>query len=231
MTSRPETPLRPASPHAARAARVATSVAGAAAALAMVIGGFMGSAERALIPRAAATPSDQTEADEFGYLDSAARCDADQTLVAYGRTSRAQVAICLGPGGELQYRGVRSSDGAFLMLPAGRSADGSIVATNGDATYAVSPSMLLVSEGDSVVYRGSWIEFRETGFGSGATSSSPSSSPSPSSSMSSSTSSASPAASQTPTEPTSDSVSEDSPSEVPTTTVSTTTVTITAEAG
>ena len=229
MTSRPETPLRPASPHAARAARVATSVAGAAAALAMVIGGFMGSAERALIPRAAATPSDQTEADEFGYLDSAARCDADQTLVAYGRTSRAQVAICLGPGGELQYRGVRSSDGAFLMLPAGRSADGSIVATNGDATYAVSPSMLLVSEGDSVVYRGSWIEFRETGFGSGATSSSPSSSPS--SSMSSSTSSASPAASQTPTEPTSDSVSEDSPSEVPTTTVSTTTVTITAEAG
>lgn len=226
MTSRPEKPIRPASLRAARPARVAGSAAGAAAALAMVIGGFLGITEPAIIPQAAAAPADQPEADEFGYLDSAARCDADQTLVAYGRTSRAQVAICVDPGGELQYRGVRSSDGAFLMMPAGRAADGSIVATNGDATYAVSPSTLLVSEGDSVIYRGSWIEFREPGFDAGAGSSS-SSSPSSTSSAPSS----SPATSQTPAEPATDSPPEDSLSEVPTTTVSTTTVTITAEAG
>ena len=196
--------------------------------MAMVIAGFAGVAEHGAVPRAAAAPTDDPETDQSGYVDSAARCDAGQTLVAYGRTTRAQVAICVDPGGELQYRGVRSSDGAYLMMPAGRAADGSIVATNGDATYAVSPSMLLVSEGDTVIYRGSWIEFREPGFDTDPTASSPSSSSSTASpsSEASSPSSASP----TSAEPTADSGS-DSGSEVPTTTVSTTTVTITAEAG
>lgn len=226
MTSRPEKPIRPASLRAARPARVAGAAAGAAGALAMVIGGFLGIAEPAIIPQAAAAPSDQPEADEFGYLDSAARCDADQTLVAYGRTSRAQVAICVDPAGIIRKAPSLLRTPRYCNSPAGRAADGSIVATNGDATYAVSPSTLLVSEGDSVIYRGSWIEFREPGFDAGAGSSS-SSSPSSTSSAPSS----SPATSQTPAEPATDSPSEDSLSEVPTTTVSTTTVTITAEAG
>ena len=221
MTSQPDS-THPETTRPVRAAvSAAMSAAGVAGALAMLIGGVAGFAEQpGILPRAAAAPSDQLEADESGYLNSAARCDADQTLVAYGRTTRAQVAICLDPGGDLQYRGVRSSDGAFLMMPAGRAADGSIVATNGDATYAVSPSTLLVSEGDAVLYRGSWIEFREPGFDTGPASSSASSSPT------SSSASSSPAAStaQTSAEPTTDSNSE-----VPTTTVSTTTVTVTAE--
>lgn len=198
--------------------------------MAMVIGGFAGVAEHGAVPRAAAAPTDDPETDESGYLDSAARCDAGQTLVAYGRTTRAQVAICVDPGGELQYRGVRSSDGAYLMMPAERGANGSIVATNGDATYAVSPSMLLVSEGDTVIYRGSWIEFREPGFDTDPTAPSPSSSSSSSTAPPSSEGSSPPSASQTSAEPTADS-SSDSNAEVPTTTVSTTTVTITAEAG
>ncbi len=102
--------------------------------------------------------------DAQGFLDSAARCDDSQTLMSYGRTSRALVAICVDPDGELEYRGVRLSDETSLTAPAGRASDGSIVATNDGATYAVSPEMLLVSDGDNVLYRDSWLEFRQPRF-------------------------------------------------------------------
>ncbi len=117
-------------------------------------------------------PSDSSPAypsDGQGYTDSTARCDEGQTLMAYGRTSRALVTICVGPDGQLEYRGVRLSDNSSLTVSAGRASDGSIVATNDGVTYAVSPEMLLVSDGDTVLYRDSWVEFREPGF-SGASS-------------------------------------------------------------
>ncbi len=84
--------------------------------------------------------------------------------MSFGRTSRALVAICIDNDGDLEYRGVRLSDDTALTAPAGRASDGSIVATNGDVTYAVSPEMLLVSEGDTVLYRDSWLEFRQSRF-------------------------------------------------------------------
>ena len=102
--------------------------------------------------------------DGDGYVDSAARCDDDQVPVAFGRTSRALVAVCVDRDGQLEYRGVRLSDKASGNVPAGRAADGAIVASNDGVTYAVSPSMLLVSEGDTVIYRDAWIEFREPRF-------------------------------------------------------------------
>ena len=102
--------------------------------------------------------------DEYGYLETAARCDDDQTLMAFGRTSRAMVAVCVDPDGELEYRGVRLSDQAATTLSATRAADGSIIATNDGVTYAISPTFFLVSEGDSVLYRDSWIEFRQPRF-------------------------------------------------------------------
>lgn len=102
--------------------------------------------------------------DEYGYLNTAARCDDDQTLMAFGRTSRAMVAVCVDPDGELEYRGVRLSDQAATTLSATRASDGSIIATNDGVTYAISPTFFLVSEGDSVLYRDAWIEFRQPRF-------------------------------------------------------------------
>jgi len=129
------------------------------------------------LPEAIAAPAGPTT-DEYGYVSSSARCDDSQALMAYGRTSRALVVICVSPTGQLEYRGLRLADQAGLSMPAARGADGTIVATNSGVTYAVSPTMLLVSEGDSVLYRDSWIEFRQPRFSGGSTATATSASPS-----------------------------------------------------
>lgn len=145
-------------------------------------------------PRAAADPSapptsatPDFPSDDRGYLDSAARCDSGQTPLMFGRTSRSLVAVCVGPDGQLQYRGVRLSDEAGLTMAASRSADGAIVATNDDVTYSITPQDLLVSEGDSVLHRDAWLEYKKPRFadGSASTSVSPSTSAPPTTSSSS----------------------------------------------
>ncbi len=57
-------------------------------------------------------------------------------------------------------------------MAAGRGSDGSIVALNDGVTYSVSPSTLLVSEGDTVLYRDTWTDFHQPRFSGGATPSS-----------------------------------------------------------
>lgn len=142
---------------------------------------LMGLAALALVvpPLAGADPAGPTVSyptDEHGYSGTAARCDNSQTLVEFGRTSRALVAICVSSDGQLEYRGVRLSDRAGLTMAATRAADGTVTATNDGVTYAVTPKLILVSEGDTVLYRDSWTEFREPRFSTGTpTSSAPSS--------------------------------------------------------
>lgn len=144
----------------------------AAAAAALAVLGEAG-AEPSTTASSSAHPSDGR-----GYVDSSARCDTDQVLMAYGRTARALVAICVASDGGLEYRGVRLSDEAAVTLPAGRASDGSIVATNDGVTYSVSPVAFLVSEGDTVLYRDPWVEFRVPRFDDGTTSTaSPSTTP------------------------------------------------------
>lgn len=186
-----------------------------------------------LVPTAAADPSETSTdypSDGYGYTDSAARCD--DTAVEFGRTSRALVAICVNPDGQLEYRGVRLSDQAAITMPASRDADGTITASNDGVSYSVTPELLLVSEGDTVIYRDAWIEFREPGF-SGATSGSPSAPTSttapPETSAPAETSA--PPETSSPPEP-SNSTASSAPSSTPATmssspTVSTTTVTLT----
>jgi hypothetical protein len=109
--------------------------------------------------------------------------------MAYGRTERALVAICVGQDGALEYRGVRLSDEASLQLPVNRGSDGTLVAANDTVTYSISPSMLLVSDGDSVIYRDSWIEYQEPNFsGTSTTTSTATSTPTATSSVSPTTS-------------------------------------------
>jgi hypothetical protein len=171
------------------------------------------------LPEAAAAPAGPIS-DEHGYVGSSARCDDTQTLMAYGRTSRALVVICVNRDGKLEYRGMRISDEAGITMLAARASDGTIIATNDGVTYAVSPTMLLVSEGDSVLYRDSWIEFRQPRFSGGSTSTSAAASTATSTSTAASTS-ASPSASTAPTS----TAGTSSPTSQPT--VSTTTVTMT----
>jgi len=112
------------------------------------------------------------QADSRGYVDTLARCDENQTLMAYGRTTKSLVVICVNRDGGLEYRGVRLSDNAPLHLPITRSSDGTLVATNDGVTYAVSPSQILVSSGDEIIYKDSWIEFKEASFSQSSSSSS-----------------------------------------------------------
>ena len=149
--------------------------------------------------------------DEHGYVDSSARCDQNQELMAYGRTERSLVAICVDHDGSLQYRGVRLSDEASLRLPVTRGSDGTLIATNDGATYSISPKAFLVSNGDSVIYRDPWIEFKEPTFGTGTSAST------------TPTTSGTTAGSST-------TVSSSATSDSSTTVVSTTTVTITSSA-
>lgn len=160
------------------------------------------------------TSTPDYSADEQGYVDWTARCDDSQTLMAYGRTERSLVAVCVDRDGDLEYRGVRLSDKASLELPVTRGADGVLIATNDGVTYSISPSMFLVSDGDNVIYRDAWIEFKEPSFSTATTSTTATSSTPTSSTPTSSTAASS-------TAPTTSGS---------TTTVSTTTVTVTASA-
>lgn len=161
------------------------------------------------------TSSPDYSADEHGYVDWTARCDDSQTLMAYGRTERSLVAVCVDRDGDLEYRGVRLSDKASLELPVTRGTDGVLIATNDGVTYSISPSMFLVSDGDNVIYRDAWIEFKEPSFSTATTSTTattPTTATSSAATSSAATSSTAPTTSGA------------------TTTVSTTTVTVTAPA-
>ena len=165
----------------------------AAAAAALAVLGEAG-AEPSTTTSSSAHPSDAR-----GYVDSSARCDTDQVLMAYGRTARSLVAICVGSDGDLEYRGVRLTDEASVTLPAGRGSDGSIVATNDGVTYSVSSAAFLVSEGDTVLYRDPWVEFRVPRFDDGTTSSAAPSTTPPSTTAPSTTPPSTASTSTTPT--------------------------------
>lgn len=162
-------------------------IGGVLAAVGLVVGVTVTTGASDTLPAAQAAPTTSTsasttattsgapvsyQADSRGYVDTGARCDENQTLMAYGRTSKSLVVICVNHDGGLEYRGVRLSDNAPLHLPITRSSDGTLVASNDGVTYAVSPTQILVSSGDDVIYKDSWIEFKEASFAQSSTSSS-----------------------------------------------------------
>lgn len=109
----------------------------------------------AALPTAAAAPA----ADSGGYVNSAARCAAPNDVVVFGSTAASRVAICKTPGGEFEYRGVRVSDGAKLVVPATESTDGTFVADNGPISYMVTAKSLIVSEGNTVLREEPMVDF------------------------------------------------------------------------
>lgn len=107
------------------------------------------------LPRAVAAPA----TDGLGFVDSTARCAAPSTAVAFGYTASSRVAICKDdPTGQYQYRGVRVSDGAKLILPA-HSTDGGFVAENDGITYTVTAKALTVSAGQQEIRSEPMVDF------------------------------------------------------------------------
>jgi hypothetical protein len=125
------------------------------------------------LPTASAAPA----TDDSGFVDSTARCAPPSKAVAFGYTATSRVAICKDDAsGQYQYRGVRVSDGAKLILAA-KSTAGGYVAENDGITYTVTASALVVMSGGQQVRNEPMVDFHGTaGTAASSTSSTPSTS-------------------------------------------------------
>lgn len=125
-------------------------------------------------PNAVAAPT----TDDRGFIDSTARCAPPSNAVAFGSTSSSRVAICKDTAsGQYQYRGVRVSDGARLILAAS-STDRGYVAENDGITYTVTAAALIISAGGQQIRSERMIDFHGSAPGAAAPSSSAPSAPS-----------------------------------------------------
>ena len=111
------------------------------------------------VPLAIAVPTAAPPADGQGYIDSTARCTKPDTAVLFGTTDTSRVAICQTAAGAFEYRGVRVSDGAKLIVAATQSSGDTFVAKNDAATYLVTPKALSVTVGGTTVRTESWVDF------------------------------------------------------------------------
>jgi len=106
------------------------------------------------LPSATAAPA----TDSLGYIDSTARCASPNTLVLFGSTESSRVAICKTPVSSYEYRGVRLSDGAKLIVAASPSGDGFVAKSDG-VTYTVTAKSLVISMGDKVIREEPMVDF------------------------------------------------------------------------
>ena len=110
------------------------------------------------VPLAIAAPTAVPPYDSQGYVDSTARCTKPDAAVIFGTTDTSRVAICKTAGGTYEYRGVRVSDGAKLIVTASQTSDGGYVAMNDGVTYTVTATSLTVSAGGSTIRTESWTD-------------------------------------------------------------------------
>jgi hypothetical protein len=101
------------------------------------------------LPTAAAQP-DPIGTDDRGFIDTEARCEQSTFAVAFGRTQRSLVAICVQDGA-YEYRGVRLGDEALLTADALAIGDGRFTAENDGVTYTFSAKELVITQGDRVI--------------------------------------------------------------------------------
>lgn len=127
---------------------------------ALAVGAAAASAIVAIgVPLAIAAPTAAPPSDGQGYIDSTARCAKPDTAVIFGTTETSRVAICKTSAGGYEYRGVRVSDGAKLIVAATQSSDDTFIAKNDGATYMVTSKALSVTVGGNTVRTESWIDF------------------------------------------------------------------------
>jgi hypothetical protein len=135
-------------------------IAAAAAASALVAFG---------VPLAIAAPTAVPQSDSEGYVDSTARCTKPDTAVIFGTTDTSRIAICKTASG-FEYRGVRVSDGAKLIVSATPLSNDSFVADSDSASYYVSPTSLKITAGGNPVRTESWTDFHSPQSGAAGTS-------------------------------------------------------------
>lgn len=97
-----------------------------------------------------AAQPDSIATDDRGFIDTAARCSSPTFAVAFGRTQRSLVAICVQDG-EYTYRGVRLSDDAVFTGAAAATGVGGFSAENDEVTYTFSPKELEIASGARVL--------------------------------------------------------------------------------
>ena len=135
-------------------------------------GAVLGTLAVAVVAPLAMSAAAPPASDSRGYVDSTARCASPNRAVAYGYTSSSRVAICKDDSsGQYQYRGVRVTDGAKLILAAWSTANG-YVAENDGITYTVTDTALVISSGGKQIRDETMIDFHGTA-GSSSTSPSP----------------------------------------------------------
>lgn len=98
--------------------------------------------------------------DDHGFVDSTARCDADQNAVAIARTARSAMVVCQGADGSYEYEGIRLRDRAFLRIDDVRPIPAGFEAHNDGTTYRLSPTELVVITGEDLLSRDAVVEYR-----------------------------------------------------------------------
>jgi hypothetical protein len=106
-----------------------------------------------------ATAAAAPQSDGNGYVDSTARCTAPSTVVLFGSTDSSRVAICKTADGEYEYRGVRVSDGAKLILPATASGETTFIAESEGIRYTVTAKSLAIGDGTKVIREEPMVDF------------------------------------------------------------------------
>jgi hypothetical protein len=99
--------------------------------------------------------------DDSGFINSDARCEGPQPARAIGRTQGSLVVICAKQNGRYEYLGVRLADAAMLRTTAQTSSTRGYLAQKNSVVYAVSPTELVVTAGDTVIKQEPMIEYRE----------------------------------------------------------------------
>ena len=112
------------------------------------------------LPSAAAKPP-TVPTDSQGYVNSPARCDPRQTAVVVGRTPMSLIAICTDGRGRYEYRGMRLSDRAVLVLPAAQLTNGCFGVRGDNVYYTVSERKLLLTSGRRVLRDEVMLEFKD----------------------------------------------------------------------
>ncbi|MFZ0835514.1 MAG: hypothetical protein WAM92_21065 [Mycobacterium sp.] len=112
------------------------------------------------LPAPVAPATSLPAADNRGFVNSFARCDDQQMLVALGRTALSEVAICAGADGQYVYRGVRLSHGTTLSVGGVTATADGFQARNDGVVYTVAANELVVVSGDAVLAREPMVEYR-----------------------------------------------------------------------
>jgi hypothetical protein len=102
-----------------------------------------------LLSTAGAEPA-ALQTDDRGFINTAVRCEAPQAAVAFGRTERSLVAICVDHDGHYEYRGARLGDAAVLTVVAEPTVPGEFFAQKDGVTYTVTAEQLVIKSDEFV---------------------------------------------------------------------------------